>query len=247
MMIIAECVTVTSAFGQQTSVSHTNPAELVVRLGSSQPEVRSSAYEQLRSDPRALQNATVKTALLQLLDRENSVHESAMRENIGISDKYGEGYTEYVYALGETVASFIDWNDPHQVCMVVRGFVPDNAIASHARATIPCLLQKANSNLGLVRGSAIGVLVQSLAIGRNNLDPSTIETAKQAIRGALHDSDADVRTKAVEALREYGSEDMIPALQKVADADPSPDEDYGVRRWAIEAISAIEKRAHVPN
>jgi hypothetical protein len=210
LMIIAECVVATSVAGQQISVSNANPSELLVQLGSSQPEVRSSAYEQLRSDPSALQKATVKTALLQLLDRENSIHESAMRENIGISDKYGEGYTEYVYALGETVASFVDWSDPHQVCVVVRGFAPSDAIASHARATIPCLLQKATSNLGLVRGDAVGVLVQSLAIGKNNLAPSTIESAKQVIRGALHDPDADVRTKAVSALGEYGAEDMIP-------------------------------------
>ena len=54
-------------------------------------------------------------------------------------------------------------------------------------------------------------------------------------------------TNTVEALGDYGSEGMIPALQKVAEADPSPDEEYAIRRWAIEAIAAIQKRAHAPN
>jgi HEAT repeat protein len=192
----------------------------------------------LRSD----RSPKAKTALIDLLDRENSVHESAMRGHVGISDKYGEGYTEYVYALGETVASFVNWNDPHQVCTVVRGFAPEEAIANHAKATVPCLIQKARSDLGLVRGRADAVLVQALAKGRNSLDASMIDAVQQIIRGALHDPDAVVRTDTVEALGHYGSEDMIPALNDVAERDPSPDEEYAIRRWATEAIAAIRKR-----
>ncbi|MGC2476369.1 MAG: HEAT repeat domain-containing protein [Candidatus Sulfotelmatobacter sp.] len=241
------CSAIIASLAQQNSPHKAGIDALLPQLRSNDDGLRAQAYERLKSEPGALQSATVKTALLDLLDRENNVHESAMREHVGISDKYGEGYTEYVYALGETVASFVNWNDPREVCMAVRGFVPDDAIANHAIATIPCLLQKARSDLGLVRGRAVAILVQALAKAKNNLEPSTIEAADQVIRGALHDSDAVVRTNTVEALGDYGSEGMIPALQKVAEADPSPHEEYAIRRWAIEAIAAIQKRAHAPN
>jgi len=42
---------------------------------------RAGAYEQLRSDPIALRQPEVQTALLHLLDRENHVVESALRES----------------------------------------------------------------------------------------------------------------------------------------------------------------------
>jgi HEAT repeats len=241
--VFVVCVAAILGWGQHSPALKATSAELLDMLRSDDPAQRADAYEHLRLDPSALRSATVKSALLDLLDRENSVHESAIRERTGISDKYGEGYTEYAYALGETVASFVNWNDPHQVCMAVRGFVPESVIADHARATIPCLLQKARSNLGLVRGRAVAVLVRALAKGRNDLDARTIERAEQTIRGALRDPDSDVRTDAVEALGHYGSEDMIPALKEVAETDPSPDGEYAIRKWAAEAIAAIQKRA----
>jgi HEAT repeat protein len=70
-----------------------------------------------------------------------------------------------------------------------------------------------------------------------------IEAAQQVIRGALHDPEVVVRTDAVEALAHYGSEAMIPALKEVAETDPSPDEEYAIRKWATEAIAAIQERA----
>jgi HEAT repeat protein len=241
------CTAITASLAQQKPPQKTDIDALLPQLRSSDNGLRAQAYEQLKSDPAALQSATVKTALLDLLDRENSVNESAIREHVGISDKYGEGYTEYAYTLGETVASHVNWNDPHQVCMVVRGFVPENAIADHAKAAIPCLLQEARSDLGLVRGRAVAVLVRALARGRNNLDASMIEAAQQVIRGALHDPEVVVRTDAVEALERFGGEDMIPALKVVAETDPDPSEHYAMRKWAAEAIAAIQERALAPN
>ena len=214
------CTAITAGLAQQKSPQKTDIDALLLQLHSSDDGLRAQAYERLRSDPAALQSATVKTALLDLLDRENSIDESAIREHIGISDKYGEGYTEYVYALGETVDSFVNWNDPREVCIVVRGFVPEEAIANHAKATIPCLLQKARSDLALVHGRAVAVLVRALAKQRNNLDASTVGAVQQVIKGALHDPETVVRTDAVEALERFGGEDMIPALKVVAETDP---------------------------
>lgn len=237
------CATTILGWGQQPSAPKPTTAELLDALRSDDTGKRADAYEHLRSNPSTLRSARVKAALLDLLDRESNVDEAAIREHVGTSDKYGEGYTEYVYALGETVASFVNWNDPHQVCTAVRGFAPPGAVASHAKAAIPCLLQEARSDLGLVRSRAVALLVEALANGRNDLDASTIEAAQQVIRGALHDPDAVVRTKTVKALERYGSEEMIPELKEVAETDISPDGQFAIRRWAAEAIAAIQKRA----
>ena len=125
--------------------------------------------------------------------------------------------------------------------------MPEEAIADHAKATIPCLLQKARSDLALVRGKAVGVLVRTLAKERNNLDASPVDAAQRVIKGALHDPETVVRTDAVEALQRFGGEDMIPALKVVAETDPDPSEHYAIRKWAAEAIAAIQERAHGPN
>lgn len=242
-MVLLMFVTATMSSGQETSVHVATTAELLTMLRSDDAVQRADAYERLRSRPTALHSARVRSALLELLDRENSLHESAIREHVGISDKYGEGYTEYAYALGVTVASLIDWNDSHEVCIVVRGFAPDDAIANHAKTTIPCLIQKAKSDLGLVRGSAVAVLVEAMAKKKSDLDTRTIEVVQQVIRSGLRDPDDDVRTKAVDALEHFGSEDMIPALQEVAERDPSAYGEYAIRKAATEAIAAIRKRS----
>jgi hypothetical protein len=45
------------------------------------------------------------------------------------------------------------------------------------------------------------------------------------------------------SLGQFGGEDMIPALRVVAETDPDPAENYAIRKWAAEAIVAIQQRA----
>jgi HEAT repeat protein len=60
----------------------------------------------------------------------------------------------------------------------------------------------------------------------------------------LQDPDELVRAFTVHAVGKYGTEDMIPALRKVAEADPSPEvEGHSIRKAAADAIAAIQKRA----
>jgi hypothetical protein len=187
----------------------------------------------LRSDPAALRNATVKTALVSLLDRENQVTISGDEED----------YAEYVSALAETVASFADWSDPGQVCVLVNSGEPEDQIAAHAKVAIPCLVQRSKSRTGLERGTAIALLVQALAKGRTDLDSGTIQAVDQVILNALQYPDQGVKIPTVKALETFGGMDMISALRVVAETDPDPAEGYAIRKWAAEAIAAIQKRA----
>ena len=177
-------------------------------------------------------------------------------ENQEEGEGEGEGYGEYCAWLAETVSSFVDWNNPRQVCLLVNSatipYPPSPAgAAARARAAMPCILKRANSDLALNRELAVPMLVEALAKGRDTLDSKTIQSAKQTILNDLHDR--DVRAGTVVALGNYGGTDMIPALQEIARSDPasaktdSGDIWFPIRKLAAEAIAEIQQRAQASN
>jgi len=226
-------ISAAASWGQQAPTHKASRAELLNNLHSDHAEVRSKAYEQLRSDPAALRDATVQAALVSLLDREN-------QETLSGSE---EDYAEYVSWLAQTVAKVVDWNDSRQVCILANSVDPPEELTDHARVAVPCLLQKSRSNSALTRGVAVALLVQALAKGRSELDAGTIQTVQQVILNGLRDPDEGVRIPTVEALEHFGGIDMIPALRVVAETDPDPSEGHAIRKWAAKAIAAIQKRA----
>lgn len=68
--LAAACGIATASWGQQPTQKPNLP-ELLESLHSTDESERVDAFEQLRSNPANLQNPTVRTALLDLLDREN--------------------------------------------------------------------------------------------------------------------------------------------------------------------------------
>jgi hypothetical protein len=233
-LTLAACSTLTAGWGQQIPTNESNRTELLMKLRSDNVRARSEALEHLRTDPVALRDSKVKAALVNLLDRENQVTLSSE----------DEGYAEYVSWLADTVAKVVHWSDSRQVCILANSVDLPDQLADHAKAAVPCLLQRSKSAPALLRGKVVAMLVQALAKGRNDLDVVTVETVQQIILRALQDSDAGVRIDTVDALAKFGGEDMIPALRVVAEKDPDPSESYAIRKWAAEAIAAIQKRAH---
>ena len=174
----------------------------------------------------------MKIALVDLLNLENQ-HVMTGEE---------EDYAEYVGTLADTVASIADWNDPRQVCILANSVDPPEQLADHARVVVPCLLKRYNGASALERGATVALLVRALAKGRGELDAETIQTVRQIILSALHDSDEDIKIPTVKALERFGEADMIPALRIVAETDSDSSEHYAIRRWAADAIAAIQKR-----
>lgn len=233
-VIFAAYITVAAAWGEQASSRKANPAELLKQLTSDEPVVRNGALEQLHSDPDALRDPKIKTALVNLLDQENHV-------KFSMDD---EGYAEYVAGLEETTAKVVDWTDQRQVCILANGVYLEEELADHAKASLPCLLQRFKNAPHFFRGKVAAMMVQALANGRNEIDPATVEAVQQATLAALHDRDDGVRIDIVEGLGKFGTEDMIPALKAVADTDPGPEvHGHSIRKWAAEAIVKIQKRA----
>src|SRR5208282_3303660 len=54
-----------------------------------------------------------------------------------------------------------------------------------------------------------------------SLDPGTAQAVRQIVLRALDDPEEGVRAFTVHALGKFGSEEMIAALRKVAETDPS--------------------------
>lgn len=76
--------------------------KLLKQLRSNQWTDRAQAFDKLRSGSKAVSSHQVQEGLLDLLDREDRLIESTLRnsnEQVGASDKYGEEYSEYVGEL----------------------------------------------------------------------------------------------------------------------------------------------------
>jgi len=246
---LATCIGVPLVCGQQAGTSRPSVSDLLAKLQSKDSTERSRSYEELRSDAEAMRNKEVQAALLDLLDREDRQIESTLRashEQEGV----GEGYAEYVAQLGETVDSYADWNDGHQVCILVQeAYEWDSRfaakIAAHAEVAIPCLIRMYRSDVGLTRAEAAPTLVRALADGKDGLNPETAQNAREIILRALQDPSEAVRSKTVRSLERFGAPDMIPPLKEVAKSDPADggDHSFWIREYAVRAIAAIHSRA----
>lgn len=241
---LAICATFAAARGQQKETPpKPDESALLASLKSSNDGERLSAFYQLRSSPSAVRSPKVRAALIDLLDKEVQEELTNRKEGEGES----EGGDEYMGDLTNTVATFADWSNAHQVCLLVaQGSLPTSTYAEHARFAIPCLLTRARSNLSWNRGPAVALLVEVLANKKTAVDASTIDVCKQIVRNGLHDPVDGVRIGVVHALAGFGGEDMISALREVAESDPYVDKDshsFWIREYATQAIDAIEQRA----
>ncbi len=242
--VIAVCVMATTVSGQQTSASSASLTGLLVQLRSNDSEVRGDAFDHLRSDPVALRDSKVKAALVSLLDRENQ--EPVHGEE--------EGFAEYTSWLANIVAKIVDWKNPREVCILANSVDLPDELGDHARVAVPCLLRRLKNGLNryapgpdISRGSVVAMLVQASAKGKGQLDAATIQTVQQIILNALNTPNENLKIPTVKALERFGRGDMIPALKVVAETDPDPSEGYAIRKWATEAIAAIQKREQAPN
>ena len=213
---------------ENTPAEKSGSAELLSKLQSKDLTERYAALDALRSDPAALRDPDVKPALVNLLDREN--HQTISGEE--------EEYAEYVSWLAETVAKVVDWNDPHQVCILADSVDLPDELADHAKASIPCLLRRYKNASSLMRGPIVATMVQALAKGEKDLEPTMIQTVQGKIVSALKDRNAGVKIDVIKALGEFGKADMILVLSEVAENDPDPYD----KKLADKAIVAIHQR-----
>jgi hypothetical protein len=231
-------------FAQQATRGDRRVADLLAQLHAEKWSERAAAYGKLRLDPTAIEKTEVRSALLDLLDRESHLPLSTAPE-----PENEEQYAEYVASLGDTVDSFADWKDPRQLCILAQtSYNTDSRFAARlagvGKPVIPCLMQMAKSDRVGDRFKSVAVLIQ-LRAKELDLDLRIVQEIRRITIRALHDPDDGVREFTVDSLREFGGEDMIPALQEVAEKDPAPEvQGFSTRKDALKAIAAIQKRTN---
>jgi hypothetical protein len=241
-IIVIACSTANS---QQNDLSM-----LLSDLRSSEVQKRSAAYTKMAADKEALKRSEVKAALFDLLDRENQT----LRKPRAGSDSYGESYGEYVSDLADTAAEIANWRDRRQLCILADSpFDPFSQFASDlvvkgGVAVVSCLLKMSRGDTH-DRYQSIPLLLHSNALVRD-LSPGDRQQIRDAALSGLHNANVPLRQVTVEALGKFGTQDMVPELQKIADSDPvSRRLDSGklyftVRESAIKAIQSIQERTN---
>jgi hypothetical protein len=227
-------------------------SSLLARLHSTQQSQRAKAFARLRANPDKLRDPSVRTALINLLDRENHELDAQLikAQKKGYPDEGDNAeWAEYYGKLVDAVDSFADWNDPQQACILVEAGSSDDSafaakIADHAKVTVPCLMKRSQSPISMNRSVSIPVLIHAIHKGKSTLDAGTVQSARRVVLDGLRDKNEGVRGSTADALGEYGEVDMISALRKVAETDPSPEVDgHSTRKAAAQAIAAIQKRS----
>ncbi len=250
------CVTVLSCWGQQPEPQKISVETLIDQMRSDDAGKRSEAYQQLRSNPQALRGTKVRAALLELLERESREFDSRVRaaqrpgQNSEGADS-DDGNPEYMDDLVSTVESFADLHDPNQICILVKtGYMPASTLASEnalrVKAAMPCIVHMSESNFILDRERADRILVRLLAQVKDALDPGTVQAIRQIVVRALQDTNEAVRSTTVDALGDFGGQDMIPALRQVEESDPAVSktrQNFWIREDAAKAIAAIQKES----
>lgn len=232
-------------------------SRLLSQLRSDDWLQRSRGVEKLITDRKALGSKEVKDALVDLLDRENQLIESTLRESHGlegVSVKYGEGYSEYYSVLLGAVDQVADYNDKRTLNILVHcSYNYDSPfamkLASHGEPVVPMLLEMANSDISSNRANALGVLGEVLKIGKYGvvvLPPETHGQVEQALIRGTDDEDVGVRMLAVQALGKGGNKDTAQLLERIAQSDPAAipagagKSRYPVREEALKALSLIK-------
>lgn len=233
---------------------------LLSQLQSNDWQQRAAAAEKLIANRDAHRSEEVKQALIDLLDRENQLIESTLRESNGlegVSVKYGEGYSEYYSMILGDVDQLVEASDKRALKVLARGaYNPDSQLAmklaNYGEDIVPTLLELALNDFASHRENALAILGEILKRGEltaKRIPNEMREEIKQALVRGTSDKEFWVRAQAVRSIGKAGDKNAIPLLEKILETDPGAIpaaepgvERYPVREEALKAISLIKNR-----
>jgi HEAT repeat protein len=193
--------------------------------------------------------------LVDLLDRENRLIETTLRESheqVGVSRKYGDAYGDYIDDLRDTVAEVADLHDPRVIkILMMSSFAPDSIfgrkLAILGNTLIEPLLERAASDLEIERSVAFEMFGIVVDVNRGHLPAASMASIKKVLTAGVEDHGVRARYMAVHALGLAGDASDIPLLRKVSQTDPEvyeggPAPRYVVRDEALKSIQRIHDR-----
>lgn len=217
---------------------------LLTKLRSSNPIERAASFQTLSSRPHAFEGPRMSKALLEALERENDLIYSVLRESkgqMGVSGKYGEGYSEYYASLLGACDQYCDKRSDRTLeALANSAYSSSSSFAvrlsqQYGARTAPFFLKLALTDLPNRRRDAVLMLTQIWRLD-SSLAPNLRESIHLAVRTRTGDERPYVRSAAARALGDLGSLSDIATLERL-----STDADSSVRVEAFRAIRRIRR------
>lgn len=219
------------------------PRDPVQQLESSDWVQRAHAFDSLRREPGALARPSMPDVLRRLLERENDVIVSALRDpnssTRGVSSKYGEAFGEYYAEVLGACNKYCDKQDPRTLEALVSGaYSPSSPFAlelaeKYGPQVLAVLIRKSNSDVAELRHEAVEMLARIAKVNRS-LTAEQNAQVHSAVVLATADSLSAIRKVAVRALGNIGEAGDLALLRRISEQD-------SVTRVREEALRAIRK------
>jgi len=225
--------------------------DLAALLQSSDPLIRASAFETLHQEPHSFATSAMAARLADLLERENQLISITTREsngNVGLVDKYSEGFGEYLSDLAVECFAHCDMRNAKTVVALADAFPAENPYArqlaaEHGPELLFSILERARSGEPDDKCDAVAML-GNIAVGSRTLSDRQTATIDSALIASLNDRPETTLPAA--AARAFGAmvdggvplspERRLAIHRAVVRATSSPDGDT-----RVEAVRALGK------
>ncbi len=234
---------------------------LTQQLDSPNWAERSEAFVKLGQTPSTWVSPTMAAALLRLLQREDKFIASTLRASngkVGVSDKYGEGFSEYYAELFDTCLRYCDKQgllsqllvgarngSPVQGTAIdMLGIVRNRGFSDRQRSSIDSALIASASYGGsfMVRLSGLSAINEALN-ARSPIDIASRQRMHEVVVAAVSDKNVGVRETAVGVLGAFRDSADLTLLRMLSERDTTTSINHGKVQYPIraQAMKAIQK------
>ena len=235
---------------------------LTRQLQSNDPITRANAFERLAKTSGALSRPGMRQILLSLLDKENRLVASTLRESnhkVGVGERYGEDWGVYRADLLEACFRLCPRDgilqlllrDASSDLMEVRydainllGTTTNRGFSPAQRDHIDAVLVVAagDRGSGMVRTAAVGAMA-GIAREDATMPAARRERFHLTATKATRDPDPNVRRGGVMLLGDIGSAADAPLLKAIAASDTTASVNRGHRTFPVRdaALAAISR------
>ena len=255
-MILALLAGLTSGQGIAQTKTSTVQSSFSNQLQSPEVPERQKAFGALLRSPEVLKGPSGSDLVVDLLERETNLIEStllASNSRVGVSQKYGEGYSEYYAQVLDTAVAVGNRLNPHVIEVLARAsYNSDSGFAiglakEYGVQISTVIIELAQSPLSSRRMQAVEMLGTILQECKT-LPVPVERRIRLTLLNAISDQGDGVRLQAVITLGEVGELSDIGLLNQVRQNDkgivlPDKSRRFFVREAADKAILKIRERA----
>jgi hypothetical protein len=230
--------------------------EIIERLQSSTPAQRQRGFLNLTGRRDLLLSSAGLAALADLLVRETSEIETVLQQSegrIGISQKYGEAYSEYYSEVLGALDKVGDKRDPYVLRALARAsYNATSPFAINLAKEFGAEISETMLNLASDRSSSRRMqgleMLATINANARRLPDATKKANHAVILAGLNDKDTAIRQICVEGLGRSGDKNDLSLLEEIASHDPGLTEFNGIGRYfvreaATKAMVAIRIRS----